>query len=863
MPANNGALRRVRSASGLHAMAESSLYKMFHGPNAGYVLDLYERYCSDPNSVDPSTRAAFDRWRPAFEPTFEPQPPAARRQTGAPRDVSGRAYAGGEDRTADVMKVVMAARVARLVREIGHLTAHIDPLGSKPPGDPGLELATHGLSEDDMRSLPASVVGGPLAHGAENALEALERLRKAYSRSIGYEDDHIQIDEERNWLRESIETFRFFRGFSDDQKRELLERLTEVETFEQFIHKTFLGQKRFSIEGADMLVPMMDTVIRCQAARGTREVVIGMAHRGRLNVLAHVLRKPYSSLLAEFQAAKQEEGASVSGSGTRGWSGDVKYHLGAKLTYSDTQVSGMPITLAPNPSHLEFVNPVVEGRARAAQERRDRPGRPLQDRKASLALVIHGDAAFPGQGIVAETLNLGQLPGYSVGGTIHIIVNNQIGFTTSPQDARSTLYASDLAKGFEIPIVHVNADDPEACIAVALMACAYRERFHKDFLIDLVGYRRYGHNEGDAPEYTQPRMYRSIASHPTVRQIWAKKLEELGLLPAGEGESMVKRVQKELQEAREAGHKPEPVEISRPKQTEIDQAEQLVPSERLAEFNEALMVRPPGFTINAKLDGILQRRRAGLKSQGGIDWAHAESLAFASILSDGIPIRFTGQDTERGTFGHRHLVLHDPRTGNEFCPLQSLATSKASFDIHNSPLSENAVLGFEYGYSMHANGCLVLWEGQFGDFANSAQVIIDQFIVSGNSKWQQTPSLVLLLPHGYEGQGPEHSSARIERFLQLASNDNIRIVNCTTSAQYYHVLRRQAALVEKSQRPLVVFTPKWLLRHPLAGSSLSDLTGAIFQPVLDDPFAADRRDRVTRLIVCSGKVWAELVSNKA
>ncbi len=844
-------------------MVESEFYKQFHGPNAGYVLYLYERYTSDPNTVDPSTRAVFERWNPLTElcaasAGLSDAPPAATHSTPFIKGASQ-----GE-RTGDtVMKVVMTARVARLVREIGHLTAHIDPLGSEPPGDPGLEISTHGLTEDDLRRLPASVIGGPLSQGAANALEALEKLRGAYSRSIGYEEDHIQIDEERNWLRESIETFRFFRGFTGDQKRELLERLTEVETFEQFIHKTYLGQKRFSIEGADMLVPMLDTVIRCQAARGTREVVIGMAHRGRLNVLAHILHKPYSSLLAEFQAAKQEEGASVAGSGTRGWSGDVKYHLGARVSYSDTQIKDMPITLAPNPSHLEFVNPVVEGRARAAQERRETPGRPLQDPKASLAILVHGDAAFPGQGIVAETLNLGQLPGYNVGGTIHIIANNQIGFTTSPQDARSTLYASDLAKGFEIPIVHVNADDPEACIAVSRMACAYRERFHKDFLIDLVGYRRYGHNEGDAPEYTQPRMYKSIAAHPTVRQIWANVLEKKGLASAAEADAIVKRVQKELQEARATPQKQETAKLNELKASEIDEAEKLVPTDRLTEFNEALLVRPPGFTINSKLEAILQRRRAGLNSPGGIDWAHAEALAFAAILSEGVPIRFTGQDTERGTFGHRHLVLHDPGTGNEFCPHQSLATSKASFDIHNSPLSENAALGFEYGYSMHAKGALVLWEAQFGDFANSAQVIIDQFIVSGNSKWQQTPSLVLLLPHGYEGQGAEHSSARIERFLQLASNDNIRIVNCTTSAQYYHVLRRQAALLEKSPRPLIVFSPKWLLRHPLAGSPLSDLTDRLFQPVLDDAFASGRRDRVTRLVVCSGKVWTELVSNKA
>ena len=495
----------------------------FYGPNAGYVLDLYERYQKNPDSVDPATRVTFEKWTPA--------PEAVHRNGSAPPSPAVSAPPA----PADVMKVVEAARVARLVRELGHLTAHINPLSSDPPGDPALELAAHGLTPDDLAALPASVIGGPLADKSKNALEALNRLRQAYSGSIGYDDEHIQNPEERAWLRHAAESRRFFDNFGTNEKRQLLKRLTEVETFERFLHQTFVGAKRFSIEGVDILVPMLDRIIHEAALTHTHELVIGMAHRGRLNVLTHILGKPYATIMQEFQSAKQDESASVAGTGSQGYSGDVKYHMGARRDYSDNGVEEMPITLTPNPSHLEFVDPVVEGRARAAQDRRKQRGAPEQDATASLAILIHGDAAFPGQGIVPETLNLSRLPGYSVGGTIHVITNNQIGFTTDPIDSRSTLYASDLAKGFEIPIVHVNADDAEACIAATRMAVAYREKFGKDFLIDLVGYRRWGHNEGEEPAYTQPRTYEVIKTHPTVREVWAKTLEKQDVLKAGRG----------------------------------------------------------------------------------------------------------------------------------------------------------------------------------------------------------------------------------------------------------------------------------------------------------------------------------------
>lgn len=818
-------------------------WQHFHGPNAGYLLELYERYLADPNSVDAATRAYFAEHGPPLEeltPATAAQPPI------------------------DITRVVGAARLIRYIRELGHLAARIDPLGSDPPGDPGLELVTHGVTQADLAALPAHIVRGPIAATAANAAEGVEQLRQIYSGPIGYETDHIQQYQERNWIRESAESRRFWQGFDADRQRELLDRLTEVECFERFLHKTFPGQKRFSLEGNDMLVPVIDAIIRNAAVAGTREVVIGMAHRGRLNVLAHILGKPYSTILGEFHTPDYSKDTYL------GWTGDVKYHLGARKAYRESGISEMPITLAPNPSHLEFVNPVIVGRARAAQEKRTRPGYPYEDEKESLAIVIHGDAAFPGQGIVAETLNLSGLAGYKIGGTIHIILNNQIGFTTDTRDSRSTLYASDLARGFEMPVVHVNADQPEACIAVARMAWAYREKFQKDFVIDLVGYRRWGHNEGDEPEFTQPRMYEQIRNHPTVREIWARELQRRGLITHEEAQARVEAVMTRLQQAfdtvRErqrlaagAPPSPPPATVVNPMRTRV--FAKPISAQKLIELNEALLARPESFTPHPKLERMLQRRRQAIHDVGGIEWAHAEILAFAAILADGTPIRMSGQDSERGTFSQRHFVLHDAVTGERYIPLHSIPQARAAFAVYNSPLSEAAVLAFEYGYSTHAPGTLVLWEAQYGDFANGAQVVIDQFIVSGRSKWSVDPALVLLLPHGYEGSGPEHSSARLERFLQLCATDNIRVANPTTAAQYFHLLRYQAASLTVHPRPLVVMTPKSLLRNPRAASSLSDLTDRQFQPVLGLGATAPAPEEVTRLVLCSGKVAIDLLAS--
>ena len=829
---------------------------MFYGPNAGYVLDLYERFQADPAAIDPTARAFFSALDPGAIATLTGSPNGAGTPAGFTPSSDGR----------DVTKVVGAVGLTMAIREYGHLAVHLDPLGSEPPGEPELQPAAHGLSEEDLAALPASLVEGPIAEGASNAAEAIEKLRNIYTEAVGYDFDHIQVPAERSWLRNAVESCRFAKPMSEATKRAVLERLTEVETFERFLHQTYLGQKRFSIEGNDVLVPMLDQIIHAASAEGTREVVMGMAHRGRLNVLSHVLGKPYEAILTGFEGGKRKAetaATDVSDDST----GDVKYHLGAKLARDRMtgQVYEVPIVLAPNPSHLEAVNPVVEGMTRASQDKRTEPGPPPRDPEASLAILLHGDAAFPGQGVVAETLNLSGLKGYTVGGTIHIIVNNQIGYTTDIEDSRSTLYASDLAKGFEIPIVHVNADSPEACLSASRLAVAYRREFGKDFLIDVVGYRRWGHNEGDEPAFTQPRMYKTISKHPTVRAQWAAQLAAEGAVSEDEAKAMEQRALDHLADIRRSITEGNVVpEEDAPLKSERQEVETAITESRLRSYHEAIHALPDEFKPSPKLKRQWDKRRGVLDADDGkIDWAHAEALAFAAIIADGTPIRLSGQDAERGTFSQRHLVLHDAETGDAYAPLQALPEAKASFAVYNSPLSEAAAVGFEYGYSVHAPDALVLWEAQFGDFANGAQVLIDQFIASARAKWQQLPALGLLLPHGYEGQGPEHSSARLERFLQLAAGDNIRVANCTSSAQYFHLLRRQAARLESDPRPLVLMTPKSLLRHPRAASSPADFISGTFRPVIDDAQADDRQESVTRLVLCSGKVAIDLEESAA
>jgi 2-oxoglutarate dehydrogenase E1 component len=832
----------------------------FHGPNAGYVLDLYDRYRQDPDSVDPDTRATFERVEPAEVEALA----ATRPRSGAP-PVATSAPTGP---IYDVSAVVGAAALAQAIRDYGHLDVQLDPLGTSPHGAPELHPTFYGLTEAQLATLPVESVPWPANPGATNAKEAIDDLRHIYSGGIGYDFDQVQIAEERAWLREAAESGHYTANLSPEAKKKLLKRLTEVEGFERFLHQTYLGQKRFSIEGTDALVPMLDTIIRDAATVGVREVVLGMAHRGRLNVLTHILGKPYAAIIAAFEGSMARSASPSDSSSDNGVTGDVKYHLGARRAKgADRETIEMALALAPNPSHLEVVNPVVEGMTRASQDDCSQPGPPPQDRNRAMAILLHGDAAFPGQGIVAETLNFSGLPGYSTGGTIHIIVNNQVGFTTDIRDSRSTLYAGDLAKGFEIPVVHVNADDPLSCLSAARLAVAYRQRFGKDFLIDLVGYRRWGHNEGDEPTFTQPRMYATVTRHPTVRQRFAEQLAAEGAITAEEAAGMLQATLDGLAATRKQVVDSGSATASfaeNGKHDLIETAETGVPAEDLRAYDVAIHTLPQGMQLSPKLLRQWERRAAVLgepDSQGKIDWAHAETLALASILADGTPIRLTGQDTERGTFSQRHLVLHDATTGQRWVPLQTLPQAKASFAVYNSPLSENAAVGFEYGYTVHAPQALVLWEAQFGDFANGAQVIVDQFLAAARAKWQQEPALVLLLPHGYEGQGPEHSSARLERFLQLFAEGNLLVANPTTAAQYFHLLRRQAKSLASDRRPLVVLTPKSLLRNPLAASTLDQLAVGGFQAVLDDPRRADTPESVTRLVLCSGKLAVELDSS--
>jgi len=768
----------------------------------------------------------------------------------------------------ELLQAVQAATsLLKAYRTQGHLAARLDPLGSEPKGDPGLEPENLNLTPELMARIPASIlrIGVP----GETLLEALPRMRDAYCSTIGYQFEHISSHQQRIWLREMIETGAHRQPPSPEEKERLLHRLIDVFTFERFLGKTYLGAKVFSIEGLDVIVPMLDEAVTLAHRAGADDVVFGMAHRGRLSVLAHNLGRPFESILAEFEGSKKLSAVKAVAAIPHGGTGDVKYHYGHRGVYESFSGEKTSVRLYPNPSHLEFVDPVVTGGARFLQNKFD--GAELtQDTMSAVPILLHGDAAFPAQGVVAETLNLQGLRGYSTGGTVHIIQDNQVGFTTDPEDARSTPYAGDLAKGFNVPIIHVNADDVEGCVAAVRLAMAYRERWHRDVVIDVIGYRRYGHNETDEPAYTQPAIAAKIKEHKPVSELYAEKLIAEGATTAEkvqqEGEerkALLQKALKELRERMESGEYEDPTvatgtgELDRTASPKVDTA---LSADQLIKLNEELLRVPDGFNVHRKLRRPLGRRTDAL-AEGGIDYGQAEGLAFASLLTEGVHIRLTGQDTERGTFSHRHLVLHDENTGLEYTPMQNIRDAKAPFELHNSPLSEVACMGFEYGYSAANPSSLVLWEAQFGDFANGAQVIIDSFIVSGEAKWGQTSRLTLLLPHGYEGSGPEHSSARIERFLALGAEGNIRIANPTTAAQYFHLLRRQA-LIRKA-RPLIVFTPKGLLRLDRASSTMEDLTNGEWRHILDDPKAEDRREKVERLVLCQGKIYYDMDGSPA
>jgi 2-oxoglutarate dehydrogenase E1 component len=855
-PVGLGNIGGVIGAEKVMTMTSTYDHRVIQGAESGQFLQRVEGYLQGENGFYEGVFASL-----GAELGAPPSPPAPAAAAAVQTPEAPRAEAGAVDE--DLLQAVQAATsLVKAHRTHGHLAAKLDPLGAEPEGDPALDPDHVMLTPELMARIPSKILR-VYVPGATLA-DALPHLRETYCGTIAYEIEHISSHRQRVWLREKIESGEYRKPLTTDEQQWLLGRLIKVDAFERFLHKAYLGQKQFSVEGLDMTVPMLDELIQLSAAHGAREVVMGMAHRGRLNVLAHNLGRPYDTIFAEFEGASTLEAVTTI---PQGGTGDVKYHHGAQGSYTLRSGESILVNLESNPSHLEFVDPVVVGATRAAQTTRQGP-HAHQDPAAAVPILLHGDAAFPGQGVVAETLNLQALDGYQVGGTIHLITNNQVGFTTEPDDSRSTRWASDLAKGFDVPIIHVNADDPAACISAVRLAFAFRQEFGHDVVIDLIGYRRFGHNEADEPAYTQPEMYAKIKKHPRVADRFAERLVEQGAATKDEVEERKAQIWDELTQlhqqlkqsiaaADEDGTGEQPTGEYQLDRSPSPMVTTAVDSERLTELNEALLRTPDGFTVHPKLVKQLERRRVALGADGGIDWSHAESLAFASLLTEGTPIRLTGQDTERGTFSQRHLVLHDAKTGQSVCPIQNLPGALAPFELHNSPLSEMACLGFEYGYSQEAPETLVLWEAQFGDFVNGAQVVIDQFIVSGLAKWGQTSRLTLLLPHGYEGSGPEHSSARLERWLQLAAEGNIRVANLTTPAQYFHLLRRQAKIAK--QRPLIVMTPKSLLRLPQATNRIEHLSETRFFPVLGEPRVPS--DKVKRLVLCTGKVYYDLVGH--
>nr|WP_245347626.1 2-oxoglutarate dehydrogenase E1 component [Oceanobacillus polygoni] len=828
-------------------------WAQFHGPNSGYLEQQYELYKEDPEAIEPSIKEMFDNYgAPAW----------MYQQENAGQAVSQTSLASS------VKKLTSAMQLVEAIRRYGHTEADIYSIGGYKGSKTNLlELKTYDLTEEDLKSIPASWLWDKAPSDVENGLDVVNRLRKYYTGTITFEYDHVNNHEERKWLFDLIETGNARLELTDEQRKVVLERLVDVQGFEQFLQKTFVGQKRFSIEGLEVMVPMIDRIVHYAAKDGIENVMMGMAHRGRLSVLANVLGKPYDKIFSEFNYSKEKELMPSEGSAAinYGWTGDVKYHYGAKREFSSGDTLKTRITLAHNPSHLEFVNPVVEGFARAAQDDRSEKGYPKRDFNKALAVLIHGDAAFIGEGVVAETLNLSGLPGYNTGGALHIIANNLLGYTTNREDGRSTRYASDLAKGFEIPVIRVNADDPISCLSAIKIAYSYRQKFSKDFMIDLVGYRRFGHNEMDEPRTTQPKLYQEIDNHPPVAAIFAKALEEKNIIEAGEFDKLKENVETKLTDIyrnmkeHDIGQ-PEAKLMPEVLLNGLDQFETAIDLETLKALNKDLLKRPEGFNGFKKTEKILKRREKALEEGNTADWGTGEALAYASILQDGIPIRLTGQDSERGTFAHRHIVLHDTVTNEKYSPMHGLTDAKASFDIRNSPLSEAAVLGYEYGYSVHSPNTLVIWEAQFGDFANAGQVIFDQFISSSRAKWGEKSNMVILLPHGYEGQGPEHSSARLERFLQMAAENNWIVANVTSSAQLFHLLRRQAALRGREQaRPLILMTPKSsLIRHPKMSSSAEEFTTGKFKTLRDQPGVETNKESATRLLIGSGKIMIDI-----
>lgn len=815
----------------------------------GYVEEQYELFQQDPNSVDPSIKAMFE-------------------EHGAPAwlfETKTDSYEGAGASLRDLKKLSQALKYIDAIRHYGHEEAEIYAVGKKGEGTLQLNPATYGLTKEDLMSIPAVHVWEEAPSNVQTAYEAAEYLKEVYTGTISYEYNHITELEERKWLQETIESGTYQLNLSREEKEQLLSRLVQVEGFENFLQTTFVGQKRFSIEGLETLVPLLDKIIEQANDDGIENVMMGMAHRGRLSVLAHVLDLPMDVLLAEFQHSAEENFVPTSGAEPlgRGWTGDVTYHFGGKRELTNEKGHTTTVRMAHNPSHLEYVNPVVAGFTRAAQDDRTSRGYPKQDLNKAFSVLVHGDAAFIGEGIVPESINLGGIRGYHTGGTIHLIANNLVGYTTNQEEGRSTRYSSDIVKGFGIPVIHVNADDPIACMTAAIIAYEYRKKFKKDFLIDLVGYRRYGHNEMDEPRTTQPLLYRQIDEHPNVVELFSRRLLSEGIIKETTKEEMQASVKENLQKHYESlsVEPTKSIESKKmPKEIQVNpDYDTAVPLEVLKKLNADLLERPEGFQQYRRLNRVFNRRKNLFEDGTKADWGVGEALAYASIIRDGIPIRLTGQDSERGTFAHRHMVLHDAETGEKYCPLHGMEDANASFDIHNSPLSEAGVLGFEYGYSVYSEETLVIWEAQFGDFANVAQVIFDQYISSARAKWGDISNMVMLLPHGYEGQGPEHSSARLERFLQMAGEYNWTVANVTSSAQLFHLLRRQAMMKGKPEaRPLVLMSPKSLLRSQRAASSAEEFTEGKFELIRQQPNLRVSKKNAKRLLLGSGKVMVDI-----
>jgi 2-oxoglutarate dehydrogenase E1 component len=820
------------------------------GGNAAFLDALYEQYLRDPASVE-------DKWRRYFDSLPGPKG-AERSQEPIQAALAERARGGGIPlRPAGSGGQVNAkqAAVSRLIQiwtNRGHLVAKLDPLGlMQRPRPPVLDLEYFGLGPADLEAEFFTASRTQAVPQRMKLRDILRQLETIYAGPIGAEFAHMSESRERLWLQDQFQAGMLQQRFTADDKRNILWQLTAAEGLERYLHTKYVGQKRFSLEGGDTLLPLLDDLIQRCGGAGIEEVVIGMAHRGRLNVLVNLLGKSPATLFSEFEGAYDL-------SHLKG-SGDVKYHKGFSADLR-TGAGNVHTVLAFNPSHLEVVNPVVEGSVRARQERRN-------DAKGDcvLPLLIHGDAAFAGQGVVMETLQLSQARGFYTGGTVHVIINNQVGFTTSePADARSTLYCSDVAKMLEAPIFHVNADDPEAAVFVARLALEYRMLFHKDVVIDLVCYRRHGHNEADEPAATQPSMYQVIRQHPTTRQLYAERLVAEGSLTQADADAMPEQYRDGLDKGRPQaraalgmiGNK---FTVDWTRYSQADWTERVrtgVDPARLQSLGTRLLELPPDLTLHPRVANIMSNRRKMLAGESPLDWGCAETLAYASLVEDGFSVRICGQDSGRGTFFHRHAALHDQGSNRVYIPLQHLANPQPRVEIIDSVLSEEAVMGFEYGYSTTEPNCLSIWEGQYGDFANGAQVIIDQFISSGEAKWERYCGLVLLLPHGYEGAGPEHSSARLERYLQLCAESNMQVCVPSTPAQMFHMLRRQ--MLQPFRKPLIVMAPKSLLRHDLSVSSLEELTRGGFARVIPESDDLPAQG-VRRVVFCSGKVYFDLL----